>query len=93
MNNSNAYAWICDEDGILVYTNSLFASVFNVTDGGKDKHISEVFSEKVAERFLEKNKQFLESSEPKFIIVESERLDGTKRKICFVSFSYTCKNL
>ncbi|TMI63367.1 MAG: PAS domain S-box protein [Bacteroidetes bacterium] len=91
MNNSNAYAWICDEDGILVYTNSLFASVYNLADGGKDKHISEVFSEKVAEKFLEKNKQFLESNEPKFIIAESKRLDGTIGKFALYRFHIPVK--
>jgi PAS domain S-box-containing protein len=91
MNNSNAYAWICDEDGLLVYTNSLFASVFQMKDGGKGKHIKEIFSAKVAERFLEKNKLFFETGEPKFIIAESERTDGTPGKFALYRFHIPVK--
>ena len=91
MDNSNAYAWICDEDGILVYTNSLFASSFKLTDEDKNKHISEVFPEQIAEQFLEKNKKFLESGEPKFLVAESERLDGTIGKFALYRFHIPVK--
>ena len=86
MNNSNAYAWICDEDGILVYFNSLFAASWNVNEDSPSKHISEVFTKEVAEKFLEKNKQFLETGDPSFIIADSIRADGTLGQFALYRF-------
>jgi PAS domain S-box-containing protein len=91
MDNSNAYAWICDEDGYLVYTNSLFASALKLENDWKGKHIKDVFSQKDADKFLEKNKQFLETGGPKFLIAEAEREDGSQGKFALYRFHIPVK--
>ena len=77
MNNSTAYAWICDEDGNLIYFNSLFAEAHHLKEGEKIKHIREVFSEIIAEKFLKNNKKFFETGQPSLIIAEAARADGS----------------
>jgi len=91
MNNSNAYAWICDEDGILVYFNSLFAAAWNVGDDKHNKHISEIFTTDIAEKFIERNKQFLQTGEPSFLIAESKREDGSIGQFALYRFNIPVK--
>ncbi len=92
MNNSNAYAWICDEQGVLVYFNSLFASVWHLQEGEPVKHISQVFGIEVGQKFLEKNKQFLETGEPSFIIAKSSRADGSIGQFALYRFKIPVKS-
>ena len=92
MNNSTAYAWICDEDGKLIYFNSLFAEAHHLNEGGQVKHIGEVFSEEIAEKFLKNNKKFFETGEPALITTEAARADGSTGQFAVNRFNIPVKS-
>jgi PAS domain S-box-containing protein len=91
MNNSNAFAWICDEDGYLIYANSVFASAFQLGDNIKGKHIRDVFPLETAEKFIEKNRQFFETGRPDFLITNAQRKDGSPGTFALYRFHIPVK--
>ncbi len=93
MNNSTAYAWICDEEGSLIYFNSLFAAAHHLKEGDRQLHVKEIFSNTITDKFLKNNKKFIETGEPAFIIAEADRADGTIGQFALYRFNIPVKSI